>query len=166
MLHRTPPDGLRPFPPERQLAAAAASARSASVVVPELAGRLQKLMHELELAMPDVGELHAAHGDFHANQVLELAGGMAAIDFDEICAALDFSSYVAHLVDGGPAELAAASGALDDLVAGYGSRPTALSWYVATSIVRRAPFPFRFMAENWPVRIEQMVTDAEEALRL
>lgn len=168
-LHRTPPDGLRPFPPERQLAAAAASARSASVVVPHLAGRLEKLMRELELALPEVGRLRAAHGDFHANQVLELADGLAAIDFDEICAApaaLDFSSYVAHLVDGGPDELGAASGALDDLVAGYGSRPTALSWYVATSIVRRAPFPFRFMAENWPVRIEQMVEDAEEALRL
>jgi hypothetical protein len=168
-LHRSPPSGLRSFPPERQLAAAAASARSASVVVPQLQGRFEKLMRELELAMPDAGELHAAHGDFHANQVLELADGLAAIDFDEICAApaaLDFSSYVAHLVDGGPAELAAAFGALDDLVAGYGSRPAGLSWYVATSIVRRAPFPFRFMDDEWPVRIKQMVTDAEEALRL
>lgn len=165
-LHEGPRHGLRPFPPERQLAAAASSARSAAAVAPELADRLQRLLHELELSIPDA-ELVAAHGDFHANQVLELDGDMAIIDFDEICvapAALDFSSYVAHLVNGGAGELDAVWGALDDLVAGYDSRPAGLSWYVATSIVRRAPFPFRFMDEGWPARIEQMVADAEEAL--
>ncbi|MGH2997191.1 MAG: hypothetical protein ACRDM9_12825, partial [Gaiellaceae bacterium] len=41
LLHRTPPLGLRPFPPESQLAAAASSARSAAAVAPELAGRLE-----------------------------------------------------------------------------------------------------------------------------
>jgi hypothetical protein len=169
LLHQTPVHGLRPFPPESQLAAAASSARSASAVAPELEGRRERLMRELELALPEISELTAAHGDFHANQVLELDGGLAVIDFDEICAApaaLDFSSYVAHLVHGVPGELEAAAGALDDLVAGYGSRPAGLSWYVATSIVRRAPFPFRFQDEAWPARIEQMVGNAEEALRL
>jgi hypothetical protein len=168
-LHEAPSRGLRPFSPDRQLAAAASSARSAAAVVPDLADRLQKLMHDVETTLPDVSDVVAAHGDFHANQVLELAEGLAVIDFDEMCAApaaLDFSSYVAHLVTGGPGELEAAAGALDDLVAGYGARPAGLSWYVATSIIRRAPFPFRFMDDDWPQRIEQMVADAEEALRL
>lgn len=166
-LHEGACRELRPFPPERQLAAAASSARSAAAVAPELGDRLDRMLHALELSIPDA-KLVPAHGDFHANQVLELDGAMAVIDFDEICAApaaLDFSSYAAHLVNGGSRELEAARGALDDLVAGYGSRPSGLSWYVATSILRRAPFPFRFLEKDWPARIEQMVADAEEALR-
>ena len=168
-MHREPAGGLRPFPPLGQLASAWSSARSAAAVAPGLRRRLEKLMRELEVATPEDGELVTAHGDFHANQVLELDGALAVIDFDEICAApaaLDFSSYVAHLVNGDRDELAAAARALDDLVAGYGTHPYGLSWYVATSIVRRAPFPFRFMEDGWPERIEQMVTDAEEALKL
>ena len=168
-VHRGATTGLRSSPVERQLAAAAASARSASAVVPELAQRLTALVAALERTLPDAGDLVAAHGDFHANQVLELDGGLAVIDFDEICAApaaLDFSSYVAHLVTGASGDLAAAAGALDDLVTGYGARPAGLAWFVSSSILRRAPFPFRFMESRWPARIEQMVEDAEEALRL
>jgi hypothetical protein len=169
VLHGAPRDGLRPFPPDRQLAAAASSARSAAAVAPELAPRLERLVDELAAAKPDGAELVTAHGDFHANQVLDRNGGLAVIDFDEICAApagLDFSSYVAHLLSGMRGELAAAAGALDDLVEGYGARPEALGWYVSTSILRRSPFPFRFLDEDWPNRIEQMVVDAEEALAL
>jgi hypothetical protein len=168
-VHRLPPTGLRPFPPAGQLASAWSSARSAAAVAPQLGVRLEKLMREVELRTPEITEMVTAHGDFHANQILALEGGLAMIDFDEICAApaaLDFSSYVAHLVNGDAGELEAASGALDDLVAGYGTYPVGLSWYVATSILRRTPFPFRFMDEDWPERIEQMVVDAEEALRL
>lgn len=167
-LHEGAHRDLRPFPPRRQLAAAASSARSAAAVAPELAGRLERMLRELELSIPDA-ELVLAHGDFHANQVLELNGGMAVLDFDEICAApaaLDFSSYAAHLVNGGSDELDGARRALDDLVAGYGSRPSDLAWYVTTSILRRAPFPFRFLERDWPARMEQMVADAQEALRL
>ena len=91
------------------------------------------------------------------------------IDFDEMCAAaaaLDLASYAAHHVNGGEGDMTAASAALAGLVAGYGVRPHALAWYLSTSILRRSPFPFRFMEPNWPLRIERMVTDAEEALHL
>jgi hypothetical protein len=167
--HRASLDGLRPFPPAGQLASARSSAGSAAAVAPELTTRLARLLRELELTTPEISESVSAHGDFHANQVLERDDGLALIDFDEVCAApaaLDFSSYVAHLVNGSVGELEAASEALEDLVAGYGARPVGLAWYVATSIIRRAPFPFRFMQDDWPERIEQMVTDAESALRL
>jgi hypothetical protein len=165
-LHRGSCRGVRPFPPERQLAAAASSAGSAAAVVPTLASRTTKLLHALEHSLPEAEQV-LAHGDFHANQVLELDGDMALIDFDEICAApaaLDFSSYVAHLVSGSAGDLDAARGAVDDLVAGYGSRPAGLSWYVSTSILRRSPFPFRFLEPDWPERIERMVADAEAVL--
>jgi Ser/Thr protein kinase RdoA (MazF antagonist) len=168
-LHASDANGLRRFTPEDQLIAAAASAGSVTAVLPELEGRLQALLRTLEETMPDAGPLLPAHGDFHANQLLDLDRGLAVIDFDEMCAApaaLDFSSYVAHLVKGGAEDMETAAHALGGLVQGYGSRPRGTSWYVATSILRRSPFPFRFMEPNWPSSIERMVGAAEEALHV
>jgi hypothetical protein len=169
VLHRTKLDGLHPFGPAEQLAAAAASARSVVAVAPGLERRVGALMSRLRPQAPEELELVPAHGDFHAHQLVELDRELALIDFDELCvapAALDFSSYAAHLLSGMPGELEHAASALDRLADGYGSRPSALAWYVSTSILRRAPFPFRFMDDGWPARIEQMVADAEQALLL
>ena len=168
-LHASAASGLRHFTPEDQLIAAAASAGSVTAVLPELEGRLQALLRTLEETMPDAGPLLPAHGDFHANQLLDVDRGLAVIDFDEMCAApaaLDFSSYVAHLVTGDPEDVRTAAQALGGLVQGYGSRPRGASWYVATSILRRSPFPFRFMEPDWPRAIEQMIAAAEEALHV
>ncbi len=168
-LHTSDEGGLRPFTPEDQLQAASASATSVTAVVPELEPRLHELLRTLETTLPDAGPLLAAHGDFHAGQVLEVERGLALIDFDEMCAApaaLDFSSYAAHLVDGDEGDLEAAALALGGLTQGYGRRPRAVSWFLATSILRRAPFPFRLQEPDWPIRIERMVTAAEEALHL
>jgi ABC-type multidrug transport system ATPase subunit len=168
-LHRSRLPGLRPFTHADQLRAAAGSAGSVTAVVPELEQRLTGLLRMLELTIPDQSSLLPAHGDYHSNQLLEIDGALAVIDFDEMCAAsaaLDVASYAAHHVNGGEGDMTAASAALAGLVAGYGVRPHALAWYLSTSILRRAPFPFRFMEPNWPLRIERMVTDAEEALHL
>jgi ABC-type transport system involved in cytochrome bd biosynthesis fused ATPase/permease subunit len=168
-LHRSRLPGLRPFTHADQLRAAAGSAGSVAAVVPELEQRLTALLRMLELTIPDQSSLLPAHGDYHSNQLLEIDGTLAVIDFDEMCvaaAALDLASYAAHSVNGGEGDMTAASAALAGLVAGYGVRPHALAWYLSTSILRRAPFPFRFMEPNWPLRIERMVTDAEEALHL
>jgi ATP-binding cassette subfamily B protein len=168
-LHASDANRLRRFTPEDQLIAAAASAGSVTAVLPELEPRLQALLRTLEETMPEAGPLLPAHGDFHANQLLEVDRRLAVIDFDEMCAApaaLDFSSYVAHFVNGDPDDMDAAVRALGGLVHGYGSRPRGVSWYVATSILRRSPFPFRFMQPQWPRCIERMVAAAEEALHV
>jgi ATP-binding cassette subfamily B protein len=168
-LHRSRLPDLRPFTHADQLRAAAGSVGSVTAVVPELEQRLTGLLRMLELTIPDQSSLLPAHGDYHSNQLLEIDGALAVIDFDEMCAAsaaLDLASYAAHHVNGGEGDMTAASAALAGLVAGYGVRPHALAWYLSTSILRRAPFPFRFMEPNWPLRIERMVTDAEEALHL
>ncbi|MDX6573513.1 MAG: hypothetical protein QOC86_2669, partial [Gaiellales bacterium] len=160
---------LRAFTHADQLRAALGSAGSVTAVVPELEPRLKALLRTLELTIPEQSSLVPAHGDYHANQLLEIDGDLALIDFDEMCAAaaaLDLSSYAAHLVNGGEGDVTSASAALEGLVAGYGVRPHALAWYLSTSILRRSPFPFRFMEPNWPLRIERMVADAEEALHL
>ena len=168
-LHRARLPALRSFTHADQLRAAAGSAGSVTAVVPELEQRLTGLLRTLELTIPDQSSLLPAHGDYHSNQLLEIDGALAVIDFDEMCAAaaaLDLASYAAHHVNGGEGDMTAASAALAGLVAGYRVRPHALAWYLSTSILRRAPFPFRFMEPNWPLRIERMVTDAEEALHL
>jgi hypothetical protein len=168
-LHTSEASDLKTFTPDDQLMAASASAGSVIAVVPELEPRLQALLRTLEATMPDAGPLVPCHGDFHANQLLELEQGLALIDFDEMCAApaaLDFASYVSHLVDGRTRQLDHAAQALGGLVQGYGRRPRGVSWYLATSILRRSPFPFRFMEQGWPTRIENMVAASEEALHL
>ncbi len=44
---------------------------------------------------------------------------------------------------------------------GYGERPEELSWYLATAILRRSPYPSRRQEERLPERIEAMLTAAE-----
>jgi energy-coupling factor transporter ATP-binding protein EcfA2 len=169
LLHRERVPGLRLFTHSDQLRAARGSAGSVTAVVPELEPRLRGLLRTLELTIPEQSSLVPAHGDYHSNQLLEIDGEFAVIDFDEMCSAssaLDLSSYVAHHVNGGMGDLTAASVALEGLVAGYGLRPHALAWYLSTSILRRSPFPFRLMEPNWALRIERMVAAAEEALHL
>ena len=169
LLHRSRTEGLGAFTHVDQLKAAAGSIGSVVAVVPELEDRLQVLLRTLEQTLPDASSLVPAHGDYHARQLIETGSELAVIDFDEMCAAspaLDIASFAAHAVNGGEGDLTVAASAVEGLVSGYGVRPNALSWYLCTSILRRSPFPFRLMEPSWPVRIERMVVDAEEALHL
>ena len=154
-------------PPERQLAAAAASARLVVAVAPPLGRRVKNLLRELERATPEAGELVPAHGDFNARQLLLVGGELALTDFDEFCLAppaLDLATYIAYVVRGAPAHLVTAEGVLEALLDGYGSRPRAMSWYLATMLLRRAPRPFRYFEPEWPDGVEAMVDAAEDAL--
>ena len=112
-LHRARLPALRSFTHADQLRAAAGSAGSVTAVVPELEQRLTGLLRTLELTIPDQSSLLPAHGDYHSNQLLEIDGGLAVIDFDEMCAAaaaLDLASYAAHHVNGGEGDMTAALG--------------------------------------------------------
>ncbi len=169
LLHRARTGGLGSFTHVDQLKAAAGSIGSVVAVVPELEDRLRVLLRTLEQTLPDASSLVPAHGDYHARQLIETGSELAVIDFDEMCAAapaLDIASFAAHAVNGGEGDLTVAAAAVEGLVQGYGVRPNALSWYLCTSILRRAPFPFRLMEPSWALRIERMVVDAEEALHL
>lgn len=168
-LHGSQLEQLHAFAAADQLKAAASAADSVTAVAPELESRLQTLLSTLEMTQPRVEELVSAHGNFHVGQLLEMDGTVAVLDFDQVRAApgaFDFSTYVARLVRGAEDDLELAAEAIDGLIEGYGRRPRALSWYLSTSILRRAAFPFRVMETQWPMRIERMVTTAEEALHL
>jgi ATP-binding cassette subfamily B protein len=154
-------------PPARQLAAAAASARLVVTIAPALRPRVAHLLRELEQAIPDARELVPSHGDFNARQLLLVGGELALTDFDEFCLAppaLDLATYVAYVVRGEPAHLVTAANVLEALLDGYGERPSAMSWYLATMFLRRAPRPFRYFEPEWPEGVEAMVDAAEDAL--
>jgi ATP-binding cassette, subfamily B, bacterial len=161
--------GLAAALPSHQLASAKAWAGFVAAILPALGGRLEALLRELEATVPWIDRLVLSHGDFTARQLLATPDGLAVVDWDAMHlapAALDVATYAAHLVCGGPDDLAEASEVLEELLAGYGGRPPGLSWYLATRIVRRTPEPFRYLDEHWPERIERMVASSEEALRL
>jgi hypothetical protein len=163
-LHSGSPSALREFPPSEQLDTAAASAELVGRLAPELRPRLHALLGRLHKALPDDLGRVPAHGDFDAGRLLEGAGGLVITDFDAMCgapAALDVASYAADLVRGDPADLEAALAVLDLIVEGYEGRPDELPWYMATTILRRSPGPFRRQDDGWPARIEEMVAAAE-----
>ena len=160
--------GLAPAEPSHQLAAAALSTCLVTALLPTLGSRVQALLRELEAEMPSIDDLVPTHGDFSARQLLVRPDGLAAIDFDAMClapAALDPATYASFLVSGGGDELDEAMEVLEQLLEGYGDRPDGLPWYLATCILRRSPFPFRYLDEHWPERIEGMIAASEAALR-
>jgi ATP-binding cassette, subfamily B, bacterial len=166
-LHAARVDGLRARPPHAQLEAAAASARLAEALVPELSPRLARLVARLEATLPDAGPLVPSHGDFHARQVMSCEGELALIDFDEMCAApaaFDLANYAAHLIRGAEGENDGSRTALDALVEGYGARPAGIDWYLSSAILRRTPFPFRYLDDHWPERVQAMTAAAEATL--
>jgi ABC-type multidrug transport system fused ATPase/permease subunit len=163
-LHAGSVDGLGEFPPAGQLEGAAASARLASYIVPELRPRLDRLLGTLDATIPGAVGSVPAHGDFNAHQLIDRPDGILVTDFDGMCAApaaLDLATYVVYLVRGEPSDLDDALAVLEALLEGYGGAPEHLSWYLATMILRRSPRPFRYQDERWPERVEEMVSAAE-----
>ena len=150
---------------EALLAMAADKAALASFVVPELELRLASLLERLRTTVPATDELHPAHGDFDADQLVETENGEhVVLDFDDAClapAALDLATYLTDVViRGGEIETCRRS-----LLAGYGPEPPGLDWYLAAVAVSRAPQPFQRQARDWPAGVERIVRAAEEVLR-
>jgi Ser/Thr protein kinase RdoA (MazF antagonist) len=159
--------GLAAALPSQHLAEAEGSARFVAGIVPSLGARVEALLRELRATVPRIDRLVPAHGDFSARQLLVTADGLAVVDMDALClapAAFDPATYAAHLVSGGPGDVDHAYEVLEELLEGYGGRPGGLSWYLATCILRHASYPFRYLADEWPARVEAMVGAAETAL--
>src|SRR5439155_10120917 len=70
-FHAAPLFGMRPRGPAEHLADTATTCRVVAALVPWLEARVEVLLGTLELAAPSDLELVAAHGGFHAGQLLE-----------------------------------------------------------------------------------------------
>ena len=163
-LHRSRVEGLPLVSPRAQLHVTAAAAGLAAALVPGLRPRLERLVARLESTLPETAQPVPSHGDFHARQVMGGERGLALIDFDVMCAApaaFDLAHYAAHLVRGSEGDDELAQVVLAQLVEGYDERPAWLDWYLASSVLRRAPFPFRYLDDDWPGRVRAMVATAE-----
>ena len=167
VLHEAELAGLRVAGPERMLASAARGVALGAAIAPELAARMHDVLARLEEHAPAADELVPSHGDFNVSQLLDVEGALAVLDFDEACLAppaLDVASYAANLVSGRPGDLDRAEEALEALLHGYGQRPEGVRWYLAASLLRRAPSPFRLHKRRWPARMEAIVAGAEAVL--
>jgi alpha-maltose-1-phosphate synthase len=164
-LHAGSPAALPEYRPIQQLDTAAASAELVGRLAPALRPRLIALLARLEAELPSDLDSVPAHGSFDARRLLIGGDGIVITDFEAMCgapAALDVASYAADTVRGEAADLDAALRVLDLVVEGYARRPDELSWYLATTILRRAPRPFHQQEEQWPQRIEEIVAAAEQ----
>jgi aminoglycoside phosphotransferase (APT) family kinase protein len=163
-IHRLDPESLRCVGPGRRLAEARRAATLVAAVLPEVATRAVALARRLEGAAPKSGEPVTSHGDFEPGQLIRSGDGLVLVDFDELCASApadDLAWYGAHAARGRTGDEEAVEAVLDALVAGYGGRPDDLAWYVAASILARAPFPFRRQHPYWPDRVDRLVAAAE-----
>jgi phosphotransferase family enzyme len=163
-VHRLEPASLRYVGPERRLAEAGRAATLVAAVLPDVAPRAEALARRLEDRAPRGGELVTSHGDFEPGQLIRAREGLVLVDFDELCASApadDLAWYAAHAARGRAGDQDAVEAVLGALVAGYGRRPDDLGWYLAASVLARAPFPFRRQAPDWPARVDRLVAAAE-----
>jgi hypothetical protein len=166
-LHGAEIHGLPLEPPAAQLDDAAGDAELATVLVPALGARMERLMADLERRLPEDG-LVPSHGGYRRSQLLDADGVLGVIDFDGFCrspAARDLASFAASLVET-PEDLPAALETLDVLTGAYGRRPPGLTWYLATYLLRRTRRPFTRLEPDWPDLVEERVRAAELALEL
>jgi Ser/Thr protein kinase RdoA (MazF antagonist) len=163
-LHGSAPGPLEIAPPGAQLKAAAATAGLIAALSDPLGRRAEALLARLARELPGGVPFVTAHGDFNSRQLLLSGNGLALVDFDGLCrapAALDLATYAAYVVLGEERALDRAHRVLDALLAGYGERPPALEWYLATCILRRSARPFRYFEPDWPERVGAMLAAAE-----
>jgi Ser/Thr protein kinase RdoA (MazF antagonist) len=162
-LQRMAPGGLPGSPPSHALRTARRKGEVVAAVLPGLRERVEALLRRLERDLPTVLPAVAAHGDFHVDQLV-VGDTIAVVDFDGLCVAapaLDLASYAADVVRGRPEDAVAVGEVLEPLLEGYGSRPAALDWFLATTLLARAAHPFQRQVESWPQRVEAMVAAAE-----
>jgi ATP-binding cassette, subfamily B, bacterial len=136
-------------------------------IVPELEGRVQRLLGRLEATAPNGDLLVPTHGDFHVDQLLRVGNEHVVIDFDGMCLAapaLDLATYLADVVRGRGGDGQRVAEVREPLLAGYGVDPVGLEWYLAAVVLLRAPHPFHRFTPSWPERIDGMVRTAEEVL--
>ncbi len=172
-LHRAThpaPDAVGVSGTAELLAKAATRAQLVAQLVPGLEAEVRALLANLEARRPRGLPVVTSHGNFHAGQLIDTGDDLVVIDVDRLCRShpgYDVAAYAAHLAfgrAGPPDELELVATAVESLVKGYGSRPDALGWFLATCLLRRAPVPFRYLDERWPDAAADLVRSAGQAL--
>ena len=165
-LHASHIDDLPLFRRNDHVEGARKTLKHLRALVPERQSTLDRI--ERRIAPSGRPEsLVPSHGDFHERQVTATPAGPGVVDFDRMCLAepaYDLCTFAAHRARGDTEDLQKTSAAIDNLTLGYGLRPAEIDWYLPLAIIRRTPFPFRFLEPDWPSRIARMLDLAESLL--
>ena len=172
-LHAQAPDGLACWTREAEGAYLSELSSDIGYLCPPLARRAGELGRRLAAVLAAVPALHRPiHADFSLKQVLVDGQMVALIDFDWACCgdpADDLGNMIAHV------EHYALRGKFlrsevdrfrAALLAGYGSEGTLppaerIGLYTAVGLFRKARFPFRARAHDWPQRTDAILARAE-----
>src|SRR4051794_30593316 len=163
-IHALPASGLDERTPGDTLETARRAARVLQAVDPAAEAQIGRLLDRLESRVPSGLPVVTSHGDFHSGELIHRGGDLAVLDVDEVSRAAparDLAMYAAHAASHDGDDPAVV---LDEILAGYGSRPEGLRWYLSASLLRRAGRPFRSLEEDWPARVEALVDAADRAL--
>jgi len=162
-VHRSSATSRWVVAPPDHLTEATRSAEHVTFLLPELADALENLLRQLHVTMPEPGALVPSHGDFHEDQAIVRSGVAVLLDFDHACLAdpaYDVATFGAHWFQGEEDDRRQAAEALEHLLFGYGPSPPHLDWFLAVATLRRAAFPFRFLVQDWPARVRNLVEQA------
>lgn len=166
-LHAGRSGSLAHFGPVRHLEAAISSARLVSSALPRLGRPLERLIASCRQRLPGSGELVSSHGDMHLGQVIDTGSQLRLLDPDWICRAdpaFDLAAIAAHDVATGASSLSQALGDLDEVLAGYGTRPAELDWYLSVAIMRQSTLPLCRLDPDWKDSTAELVGAASRLL--
>jgi phosphotransferase family enzyme len=172
-LHAHPRDGLECWTRDAEIAYLSELSYDIGYICPQLARRAGDLARRLTTELEAVPTLHRPiHGDFSLKQVLVDGGTAALIDFDWArCGdpADDLGNMIAHVEHyelRGKFVRSEVERFRAALLEGYASEsplPPAerIVLYTAVGLFRKARFPFRARAHDWPQRTDVILARAE-----
>ena len=168
-LHAMPWSGPMPAPRPSHVPLAA-SARTVSLLLPDLASRVDQLAGRLREALVAEKEpRRLIHGDFYDDQVLvDDETRIVLLDFDEARRGDPFSDIgnaTAHLA-ARASDPEVANAGREALLDGYPGGPSIdlrkLALHEAAAGLEMAVGPFRRLQPDWPAAVERLLTLAEE----
>lgn len=140
-------------------------------LLPHLRDRLDQFVATVADRLGSIDDvLVTSHGDFYDDQALVDGGSMALIDLEALRRShplIDAGNMLAHLSVGsirGDHVLPARDAFMVEIERHTKATSENIALFEAAGILKLAPGPFRRLEENWPERVEQIVTLAEARL--
>jgi len=176
LLQEAPVSGLVTVSPRDLVGKLRKSTANLDRVVPELAERVEGLLHALEAPLARLAPepLVPTHGAFRLDQLLSCADKLGVLDLDTLCrsgASADAGNFLAY-IEAARLRLPKRDGLLcecrDVFRAALGDIPSGhspwLHWYQAASLVKAATRSFRGLAPGWRETSEGLLGVAEKRL--
>lgn len=149
-----------------------AIARTLGILLPEFAGRINLLAREIASLLQSLTPVsRVLHGDFYASQVLCNTSRIQLIDSDDVCyghPAVDIGLFLAHMEREvvnetmSPEQAGLIKRRLLEAYPGCTGKElrAAIELYTAAGLLQLVHHPFRNCEQDWPERVEKILTAA------